>query len=66
MQLTQQQCDALLSEEAPRLVDPATNTRYVLIREDVYEKLRKLAHVEEIDPSFFEVEQIELFDEPRT
>jgi hypothetical protein len=66
MQLTLQQREVLKTEEAPRLIDPETNTRYVLVREDVYERMRKLANeIEEIDPSFFEVEEIELFDEKK-
>jgi hypothetical protein len=51
-------------EEAPRLIDPETNTHYVLVREDVYERMRKLANeIEEIDPSFFEAEEIELLSQ---
>jgi hypothetical protein len=65
MQLTLQQREILKTEDAPRLIDPETNTRYVLVREDVYEKMRKLADIEEIDPSFFEVEEIERFDEAK-
>ena len=37
-----------------RIEDPETRTAYVLIREDVYEKMRAAHKVEEIDPSFYE------------
>jgi hypothetical protein len=31
-----------LNTEAPRVIDPQTQTRYVLIREDVYERIEAL------------------------
>jgi hypothetical protein len=41
--LTPEQLDALHKADAPfRVQDPATNTNYVLVREDVYERFRSL------------------------
>lgn len=31
-----------LNTEAPRVIDPETRTRYVLVKEDVYERLQAL------------------------
>ena len=40
-ELTEQQLHSLDSElPAPRVVDPRTNTAYVLIRADLYERLK--------------------------
>ena len=40
LELTDQQQQAVDAEEAPRLVDPRTGTAYVLLRADVFERLR--------------------------
>jgi hypothetical protein len=39
---TQEQRQAVKSNEPPRLVDPDTNETYVLVRAAVYERLRAL------------------------
>ncbi len=43
-QLTPEQSSAIrAAEETPlRIIDPATNTEYVLLRADVYERVRNL------------------------
>jgi hypothetical protein len=37
-----------------RIEDPDTQTAYVLVKAEVFDRLRSLAEPEEIDPSFFE------------
>ncbi|HEV3120800.1 MAG TPA: hypothetical protein VGY53_02805 [Isosphaeraceae bacterium] len=45
--------------QAPiRLEDPETSQAYVLLRADLYERMRALAE-EEIDPSLFEIDDFE-------
>ncbi len=41
IELTDQQQQAVDSEETPRLVDPRTGTAYVLLRADLFERLRE-------------------------
>lgn len=40
IELTEQQRLALGTEEPPRLLDPQTQETYVLVRADVYERMR--------------------------
>jgi hypothetical protein len=40
IELTDQQQRAVDAEEAPRLVDPRTGTAYVLLRAELFERLR--------------------------
>jgi hypothetical protein len=40
IELTEQQQHALDTNPEPRLMDPRTGTAYVLVRADVYERLR--------------------------
>lgn len=42
IELTEQQQQALLAETPPRVINPRTPERFVLIREDVYETMRKI------------------------
>lgn len=42
LELTEQQQHALDADPEPRLIDPRTQTAYVLIRSDVYQRLRSL------------------------
>ncbi len=42
-----------------RIEDPATHTAYVLVRAEVYDRMRAPVETEEIDPSFFEIEDFE-------
>jgi hypothetical protein len=53
IELTEEQRRVLASsaESPPRLIDPATNTAYVLVRAEVYERLRALLDHEMPDVS---------------
>jgi len=42
--------------DALRLTDPETHVEYVVLKSDVYERMRRV--FEEVDPSFFEFEEI--------
>ncbi len=46
-----------------RLEDPETRREYVVLRADVYDRMRHLLLAEEIDPSFFEIDDFEPIDE---
>lgn len=39
-----------------RLVDPETKEEFVILRADLYDRLRRLVDAEHIDPSFYESE----------
>lgn len=56
IELLPEQQLALDSPEPVRAVDPRTNTSYVLIREETYERLRRLAY----DDSPWTDEELEL------
>jgi hypothetical protein len=45
--------------EPVRIEDPEIRGTYVLLRADVYERMRALMEAEEIDPSFFEIDDFE-------
>ena len=55
-ELTNEQRGELSSPE-PVAIDPQTRETYVLVRSDVYARLRRV--LEEVDPSFYEFEDIE-------
>jgi hypothetical protein len=44
IELTPEQRQALASEQPPRLFDPETRKSYVLVREDVYERMKELLY----------------------
>ena len=46
-----------------RIADAETEQEYVLLRADVYDRLCHQREVEEIDPSYFEIEDFEPIDE---
>jgi hypothetical protein len=50
-------------EQPVRLADEETRREYVILRADVYDRMRHLLEEEEIDPSFFEIEDFEPVDE---
>ena len=60
MTLNEAQVKAVESGEPQRFIDPATKTELVIVRADIYEKLRHA--VEESDPSLYEFDEIRLFD----
>jgi hypothetical protein len=41
-------------EHPIRVADPETHTEYVILKADVYEKMRAVMESEKIDPSLFE------------
>ena len=44
IELTPEQRQALAGEQPPRLIDPETRKRYVLLSEEVYERLKELLY----------------------
>lgn len=42
IELTEEQRQNIRKENPPRVIDPFTNERFVLIREDIYEKVKKV------------------------
>ena len=64
VQLTPEQSEQLKHEQPPRVV--VEDTEYVLVRSELYERMRVILgrEPEEIDPSFFEFKDIELFEQP--
>jgi hypothetical protein len=47
IELTEEQLQALARQETPEVLDPRTRTPYVLVRKDVYQRLRGLLEDEE-------------------
>ena len=50
-------------DEAVRIADAETDREYVLLRADIYDRMRHLLEEEAIDPSFFEIGDFEPVDE---
>jgi hypothetical protein len=46
IELTEAQLNALDAESEPRVRDPHTNTVYILVRADVYERTRELLNAD--------------------
>jgi hypothetical protein len=46
IELTQEQWQAITEQENPTVIDPQSKTAYVLVRKDVYEKLRGVTGTE--------------------
>jgi hypothetical protein len=42
IELTHQQREDMRKENPPRMIDPLTRERFVLIREDIYERVKKV------------------------
>jgi hypothetical protein len=60
IELTQQQHQALAGSSEPiRVWDPAARREYVLLRTELYERMRKLLATETVDPSLYEFEEID-------
>ncbi|MBW3597833.1 MAG: hypothetical protein KY475_11230 [Planctomycetes bacterium] len=49
IELTEQQRQELLAPE-PVAIDPQTNAKYVLVRQEVYQRLKSLITMDEYDP----------------
>ncbi len=57
IQLTRQQRQAVEQSKEPlRFIDAQSKREYVLLRAELYERLRRLAQAEVIDPSLYEFE----------
>lgn len=41
-------------DQPVRIEDPKTHKKYVIVKEEIYERMRALLEEEEIDPSLFE------------
>ncbi len=41
------------------IIDPETSQTYLIIKAEVFERLRESSEEEEIDPSFFEIDDFE-------
>jgi hypothetical protein len=41
-------------EEPVRIEDPETHQSYVIVKEEVYRRIREAVEIEKVDPSFFE------------
>jgi len=53
-------------DEPVPVTDPETQQTYLIIKTEVYDRLRALLEEEEIDPSFFEIDDFEpAHDDPR-
>jgi hypothetical protein len=46
-------------DQPVRIEDSQTHAAYVLLKAEVYERLRAMTEMEEIDPSFFEIDDFE-------
>jgi hypothetical protein len=69
LKLSDELRQALAQPTPPRLLDEQTNTAYILIREDLYERLRALLDDDEFDvreayPLMDEVARREGWDDP--
>ena len=42
IELTPEQWDAIAHEETPTVIEPASNTAFVLVRKEVYERWRRV------------------------
>ena len=66
--LTPEQRIVLHSSQSPvAALDPDTKQEYGILQREVFEKIKQVFDVEEVDPSFFECEELDfVIDSPRT
>ena len=58
IELSHEQREAVNGGENPvRVVDPASQHEYILIRAEAFEKMKRLLEAEVVDPSFYEFEE---------
>lgn len=58
IELTVEQRQAVDGAADPvRVVDPASHREYVLVRAEVFDKMKRALEAEVIDPSFYEFEE---------
>jgi hypothetical protein len=57
MTITPEQKQAIeeAGQEPVRIEDPETKIPYVIVREEIYRKIRDMVRIEQIDPSLYEV-----------
>jgi hypothetical protein len=63
MNLTEEMRRALGKGQPVEVTDPDTHEVYVLVKQEQYQAMRRLLEVEEIDPSLYEVEELELYEQ---
>ena len=57
---TPEQTKALPNADAPvSALDPQTKKEYVILQRDAFEKIKQVLSINEIDPSFFEFEELD-------
>jgi hypothetical protein len=58
IELTPEQRQAVQRADRPiRILDPDSRREYVLLRADLYERMRQVVEAEVVDPSFYEFEE---------
>ena len=62
MNMTEEMRHALRKGQPVEVTDPDTREVYVLVKQEQYQAMRRLLEVEEIDPSLYEVEELELYE----
>lgn len=56
--LTREQRQAVLQSKEPlRFIDPDSRQEYILLPTELYERLRRMAQTEVVDPSLYEFEE---------
>jgi hypothetical protein len=56
--LTREQRQAVLQSKGPlRFIDLDSNQEYILLPTELYERLRRMAQTEVVDPSLYEFEE---------
>lgn len=66
--LTPEQRRALLyADEGVPARDPETKREYVILKREVFDKIKRVLDIDEVEPSIFEFEEIDtVIDAPRT
>lgn len=62
MNLTEEMRHALGKGHAVEFIDRSTHEVYVLVKQSQYQAMRRMLEIEEIDPSLYEVEELELYE----
>ena len=62
MKMTEEMRHALTGGQPVEFTDPETHEVYVLVKLEQYEAMQRLLQVAEIDPSLYEVEELELYE----
>jgi hypothetical protein len=62
MNMTEEMRHAISRGQPVEVTDPDTHEVYVLVKREQYQAMRRLLEVDEIDPSLYEVEELELYE----